>query len=75
MKRNDSKNNQAFFRTTRVFKKDSSWYFKTREGDTVGPFRDELEVSTQMEIYIRLLDSELLPEAASQKSAGTKSSR
>ena len=44
-----------------MLKKDDSWFFRTREGDVVGPFRDELEASTQLEVYIRLVDSGLLP--------------
>ena len=44
-----------------MFRKDGNWYFKTREGGTAGPFRDELEASTQLEVYIRLAGSDRLP--------------
>jgi hypothetical protein len=62
MKRNNTKKRQVVLRTDRMFKADGSWFFKTREGDTVGPFADELEASTQLEVYIRLVNAGLLPE-------------
>ena len=61
MKRRDDKNKQQCYRSTRMFKDDDAWFFKTRGGASVGPFRDELEASTQLEVYIRLIDSGLLP--------------
>jgi hypothetical protein len=47
-------------RSNRMYREDGDWFFKTREGDTVGPFQEELEASTQLEIYIRLISSGLL---------------
>jgi hypothetical protein len=44
-----------------MFREDGNWFFKTREGDTVGPFGEELEASTQLEVYIRLVNAGLLP--------------
>jgi hypothetical protein len=60
MKRNITDSAQVFFRTNRMFREDGSWYFRTREEHTVGPFRDELAASTQLEIYIRLVKAGLL---------------
>ena len=62
MKRTDTDKKQNCARSNRMFKKGANWFFKTREGSAVGPFRDELEVSTQLEVYIRLVDSGLLPQ-------------
>ncbi len=62
MKRNSNTKKQSCLRTDRMFKADDSWYFKTREGNTVGPFADELEASTQLEVYIRMANAGLLPE-------------
>jgi hypothetical protein len=62
MKRSATENKQDCARTNRMFKKGANWFFKTREGSAVGPFRDELEVSTQLEVYIRLVASGLLPQ-------------
>jgi len=45
-----------------MYEEDGSWFFKTREGGSVGPFRDELETSTRLEVYIRMVDSGLLAE-------------
>ena len=61
MKRKDDKNRQRCYRSTRMFKENDIWFFKTRGGARVGPFRDELEASTQLEVYIRMVDSGLLP--------------
>ena len=61
MRRIDSKNNLVCLRTNRMFKVEAGWFFKTREGHTIGPFRDELEASTQLEVYIRLVTAGLLP--------------
>jgi len=61
MKRNDTQQRQVCLRTDRMFKADGNWFFKTREGHTVGPFADELEASTQLEVYIRLVNAGLLP--------------
>lgn len=62
MKRKDDKNKSSCYRSTRMFKENDTWFFKTRGDVSVGPFRDELEASTQLEVYIRLVDSGLLPE-------------
>ena len=60
MQRKDTRNSdQAGIRTRRTFKEGGNWFFKTREGGLAGPFRDELEASTQLEVYIRLLNSGL----------------
>jgi hypothetical protein len=61
MKRNNNITRQACSRTNRMFDTGDGWYFKTREGATVGPFADELEASTQLEVYIRLANAGLLP--------------
>jgi hypothetical protein len=61
MKRKSDKNNQVCFRTNRMYEADGRWYFKTRGGAVVGPFRDELEASTQLEVYIRMVDLGLRP--------------
>ena len=54
-------NPQANSRTNRMFMDNGNWFFRTREGATVGPFQEELEASTQLEVYIRLVTSGLLP--------------
>jgi len=61
MARKNESNNQIDSRSTRMYQQDSSWFFNTREGNVVGPFRDELEAYTQLEVYIRLADSGMLP--------------
>ncbi|MAT92659.1 MAG: hypothetical protein CME59_08660 [Halioglobus sp.] len=46
-----------------MYQENGSWYFNTREGTVVGPFRDEPEAYTQLEVYIRLADSGMLPDS------------
>ena len=62
MKRKDDTHNlhAARSRSSRVYEEGNYWYFNTREGTVVGPFRDDLEAYTQLEVYIRLADSGML---------------
>lgn len=57
----DTDKSLACYRTSRMFRDNGKWFFKTREGDTVGPFQEELEASTQLEVYIRLANAGMLP--------------
>jgi hypothetical protein len=50
---------QAGSRTRRTFEENGNWFFKTREGELAGPFQDELEASTRLEVYIRMVNSGL----------------
>ena len=59
MRRSDT-SNEAASRSTRMFKEKEDWFFNNREGKPIGPFRDKLEASTQLEVYIRMADSGLL---------------
>jgi hypothetical protein len=61
MKHSDTDKSLACYRTSRMFRENGNWFFKTREGDTVGPFQEELEASTRLEVYIRLVNAGLLP--------------
>jgi hypothetical protein len=63
MKRKDDSSKHARFRSNRMFEQEGQWFFRTREEDDQGPFDDELEASTQLEVYLRMLESGLLPEA------------
>jgi len=63
MKRNETGVVQYGLRSGRMFRENHRWYFRTREGQSIGPFEDELEASTQLEIYIRLVEVGLLPAA------------
>ncbi len=63
MRRKSDTAKQTGLRSTRMYNESGSWFFNTREGTIVGPFRDELEAYTQLEVYIRLADSGMLPEA------------
>ena len=62
MKRKDDQNNQVCFRTDRMFEDSGRWYFKARNSTVIGPFKDALEASTQLEVYIRMVASGLMPD-------------
>ena len=63
MKRKDETNTRTHFRSSRMFEENGCWYFNTREGEMIGPFKDELEASTKLEVYIRLADTGLMSDA------------
>jgi hypothetical protein len=61
MKRKNETNDKNRYRSSRMFENHGNWFFNTREGDAVGPFQDKLAAATQLEVYIRLVESGLLP--------------
>ena len=61
MKRNDDSKTQTRFRSDRVVEEGGKWFFYTREGAMYGPFEGEMEASAQVEVYIKVLDSNMLP--------------
>ncbi len=40
------------FRTQRLFSENGQWYFETREGTQVGPYRDRQEVKKALAVFI-----------------------
>lgn len=63
MKRKNETSTRTHFRTSRMFEENGYWYFNTREGEMIGPFKDKLEAETKLETYIRLADAGLLHDA------------
>ena len=61
MKRKDDSETQFYFCADRMFEENGKWYFNTREGITEGPFMDELEAKTWIELYVSMMCSDLLP--------------
>jgi hypothetical protein len=55
---------RTWFRSHRIFRSDSNWYFHTREGIDVGPFASEFEAQVEASIL-----KSLLKEAPSGKAA------
>jgi hypothetical protein len=55
---------RTWFRSHRVFRSDSNWYFHTREGIDVGPFASEFEAQVEASIL-----KNLLKESASSNNA------
>ena len=73
--RSSDRTTKSHFRTDRMFSQNGQWYFNTRGGEVIGPFGDELEASTQLEVYMRLADSGLLPEASAHSLESSKVGR
>lgn len=57
---------RTWFRSHRIFRSDSSWYFHTREGIDVGPFDSEFEAQVEASIL-----KSLLKDAESEAAATT----
>jgi len=45
-----------------MVEEDGQWYFYTREGTMEGPFGTKAAAKNQLEAYVRLLQSGLLPK-------------
>ena len=46
-------------RTERVFNEQYLWYFKTREGENVGPFRYRSEAESNLDHFMQQLNEKL----------------
>ncbi|MFT5102308.1 MAG: hypothetical protein ACI9HY_004445 [Planctomycetaceae bacterium] len=57
MHRKTDKAKMAYHQSNRMFERDDCWFFDTRGAKVVGPYKDMLEVTTQLEVYIRMVDS------------------
>lgn len=49
------------FRTDRLVADGGKWFFLTREGSVEGPFDSREDAEEQLEVYIRLMGSGVLP--------------
>ncbi len=61
-KRKDDLKTQTRFRSDRIFEHNSEWFFYTREGTIEGPFKQQLEASHHVKIYIEMMASRLAGE-------------
>lgn len=61
-KRKDDPRCRPVYRTDRIVEENGQWYFYTREGTLQGPFEDRQDAELQVEAYIRVMNSGLLPE-------------
>jgi len=46
-------------RTNRIFEKSGNWFFYTREGTVEGPYMDEWEAKTWVDLYVSFIGSGL----------------
>ncbi len=61
-KRKTDPRTRPVYRTDRMVKEGGKWFFYTREGTTEGPFDSEQEATAQLEQYLRVIESGLLPD-------------
>ena len=55
----DQVNSGTHSRSDRVFSQQNLWYFKTREGDDVGPFRYRSEAESNLDRFMEQLKENL----------------
>ena len=55
----DNSNTPVPDRSERIFSEQDLWYFRTREGDEVGPFRYRSEAQSNLEIFMEQLKAQL----------------
>jgi len=55
----DQANSGTHSRSDRVFSQQNLWYFKTREGDNVGPFRYRSEAESNLDRFMEQLKEKL----------------
>lgn len=60
-RREDGPDSRTNFRTERMFESAGGWYFYTREGSTEGPYESKLDAQQRLEVYIEIINLELLP--------------
>jgi len=48
------------YRTNRFVQEGKEWYFFTREGSVEGPFEDEFKASEGLQVYVQVLNLNLL---------------
>jgi hypothetical protein len=60
-KRKEDPKTEPRFRSNRVVEEGGKWFFYTREGTLVGPFEGEMEANTQVEVYRKVMESNMLP--------------
>jgi hypothetical protein len=59
-KRDGDEGSKSWFRSSRVFQQDGSWFFLTREGRTEGPFGGRNEAERMLDNYINVVQSGML---------------
>lgn len=52
LRKQDRSGDMAFNRTERIFDNGGLWYFRTREGGNIGPFRYESEARQMLSNFI-----------------------
>ena len=55
----DQSNSDTNSRSDRVFSQQNLWYFKTREGDDIGPFRYRSEAESNLDKFMEQLKEKL----------------
>lgn len=58
-RRQDQNISPAPSRSERIFSEQDLWYFRTREGDEVGPFRYRSEAQSNLERFMEQLKDQL----------------
>ncbi len=69
MQYRDGEDEQVRFRAKRIFNVDDKYFFNTREGVVVGPFRSESSASNGISVYIKAVNNNDLSSTYARKIA------
>ncbi len=67
LRKNDSVTLSDFARSERIFDENGLWYFRTREGGQVGPFRYESEARQMLDSFVSEIKAKEAESAKPQK--------
>jgi hypothetical protein len=54
----------TWFRSDRMMRDQGNWFFQTREHTIEGPFHNELQAQTQLDIYINMHKAGIIESAS-----------
>jgi hypothetical protein len=65
----DTDSGRSWFRSDRLVRESDKWFFLTREGTVEGPFDTKFEASERLDVYTRVMSTQLIEDAAGCKLA------
>ena len=65
----DPDGGRSWFRSERLVRESDKWFFLTREGTVEGPFDTRFEASERLDVYARVMSTELIEDAVGCKLA------
>ena len=66
---NDPDGGRSWFRSDRLVRESDKWFFLTREGTVEGPFDTKSEARERLEVYTRIMSTQLIEDTVDCKLA------